>query len=54
MKLKQPNFISDMIARVNKMEIFICEDCNTLATIEKNENTITLNKCECMTLEWKE
>jgi len=34
--------------------VFICDGCDTLATVSKSENTITINKCECLTLEWSE
>lgn len=36
------------------MEIFICDGCDTLATVERNADTITINKCKCLTLDWKE
>lgn len=31
------------------MEIFICESCSTLATVEMVGNTIQITKCECQT-----
>jgi hypothetical protein len=34
--------------------VFICDNCDTLATVSRNENTITINKCECVTLDWNE
>jgi len=34
--------------------VFICDGCDTLATVSQNENTITIDKCECLTLDWSE
>ena len=34
------------------MDIFICDECDTLATIGGEGNTITINKCKCVTLDW--
>jgi len=34
------------------MDIFICDECDTLATMSVESNTITLNKCKCLTLDW--
>jgi len=36
------------------MELFICDNCDTLATVEQKENTLVVNKCACLTLDWKE
>jgi len=36
------------------MELFLCDNCDTLATVEKNGNTIIVNKCKCLTLDWTE
>lgn len=36
------------------MELFICDNCDTLASVEKNGNTIKIVKCQCLTLDWKE
>jgi hypothetical protein len=32
--------------------VFICDGCDTLATVSQSGNTITINKCECLTLDW--
>lgn len=36
------------------MELFICDNCDTLASVERNKDTITINKCKCLTLDWKD
>jgi len=36
----------------NELNIFICDECDTLATMSVEGDTITLNKCKCLTLEW--
>ena len=32
--------------------VFICDECDTLAIVSKEGNTITINKCECIALDW--
>ena len=32
--------------------VFICDECDTLATVSKQGNTIIINKCECLSLDW--
>ena len=34
--------------------VFICDECDTLATVSVVNDTITLVKCQCLALEWKE
>jgi len=34
--------------------IFICDECDTLAMVSMSGNTITIQKCACLTLDWKE
>jgi len=34
--------------------VFICEDCDTLATVSVDSDTITINPCKCVTLDWNE
>jgi hypothetical protein len=29
------------------MKLFLCDNCDTLAQVEKNGNTIKLTKCKC-------
>jgi hypothetical protein len=36
------------------MELFLCDTCDTLATVTQEGNTITINKCKCLTLDWSE
>jgi len=33
--------------------VFICDSCDTLATVSMHGNTITVNQCECVTLDWE-
>ena len=33
-------------------DVFICDKCDTLATVSVQGDTITINKCECLTLDW--
>ena len=33
--------------------IFLCDNCDTLATVSSEGNTITINKCECVALDWE-
>ena len=32
--------------------VFICDECDTLATMSVQGDTIQLNKCKCLTLDW--
>lgn len=34
--------------------VWICDTCDTLATVIREENTITINKCQCVILDWNE
>lgn len=36
------------------MELFLCDNCDTLAIVEMVGDTIKLTKCNCLTLDWKE
>ena len=38
----------------NLIEILICDECDTLATVSVLGDTIQLNKCKCLTLDWNE
>lgn len=31
------------------MEIFLCDECDTLATVELKGNTLTVVACKCQT-----
>lgn len=33
------------------MQIFLCDNCSTLATVTMQDNTITINQCLCTTKE---
>lgn len=33
--------------------IFLCDNCDTLATVWQKGNTIEITKCACVTLEWE-
>ena len=35
------------------MNIYLCDNCDTLAVLTMEGNTITLNKCQCSTNEGK-
>ena len=38
---------------MDKLEgVFICDECDTLATVSVQGDTIQLNKCKCLTLDW--
>ena len=38
---------------MDKLEgVFICDECDTLATVSVLGDTIQLNKCKCLTLDW--
>jgi hypothetical protein len=32
--------------------VFICDNCDTIATVNRDSDTIIVNKCECVTLDW--
>jgi hypothetical protein len=36
----------------NISEIFICDECDTLATMSVVGDTITISPCQCLTLDW--
>ena len=36
------------------MELFLCDKCDTLATVSVHGDTITVNKCKCLVLDWKQ
>jgi hypothetical protein len=36
------------------MELFLCDNCDTLAIVEQVSDTIKITKCSCLTLDWKE
>lgn len=36
----------------NLNNVFVCDDCETLASVSVLGDTITLNKCKCLTLDW--
>ena len=36
----------------NLQGVFICDNCDTLATVSREGNNITINQCECITLDW--
>ncbi len=36
----------------NLSEIFICDECDTLATMSVQGDTITISQCQCLTLDW--
>jgi hypothetical protein len=33
--------------------VFICDGCDTLATVSMSSDTITVQQCECVTLDWE-
>jgi hypothetical protein len=33
-------------------EILICDECDTLATVSVESDTITISQCQCLTLDW--
>lgn len=33
--------------------IFLCDNCDTLATVWQKGNTIEITQCECVTLDWE-
>jgi hypothetical protein len=35
-------------------DVFICDECDTLATVSVQGDTITISKCQCITLDWNE
>jgi hypothetical protein len=34
--------------------VFICDGCDTLATVSVHGDTIMVNQCECVTLDWED
>jgi hypothetical protein len=32
--------------------LFLCDDCDTLAIVSVDSDTITINPCKCVTLDW--
>ena len=34
--------------------VFICDECDTLATVSVDSDTLIVNPCQCTTLEWNE
>ena len=34
------------------LEIFICDECDTLATVLALPNEIQITKCNCLALDW--
>ena len=36
------------------MEIFLCDECDTLATLSVVGDTITIQQCACLTLDWND
>jgi len=32
--------------------VFICDECDTLATVSVESDTITISQCQCLTLDW--
>ena len=38
----------------NLIEILICDECDTLATLSVESDRITISKCQCVTLDWNE
>lgn len=36
------------------MELFICDNCDTLAIVSKDGDTIKIQQCACLALDWKE
>ena len=41
------------IIKDNLDGIFLCDNCDTLATVWQKGNTIEITKCECVTLDWE-
>jgi len=37
----------------NLAGVFICDNCDTLATVNREGDTIIINKCECVALDWE-
>jgi len=33
--------------------VFICDGCDTLATVSVHGDTITITQCACVTLDWE-
>jgi hypothetical protein len=36
------------------MELFLCDECDCLATLSVEGDTITLQPCACPVLDWNE
>lgn len=34
--------------------VFICDGCDTLATVSVHGDIIMVNQCECVTLDWED
>ena len=32
--------------------VFLCDECDTLATVSVAGDTITIQQCACLTLDW--
>jgi hypothetical protein len=38
----------------NLSDIFLCDECDCLATVSVAGDTITIQPCACLTLDWNE
>jgi hypothetical protein len=36
----------------NLSNVFLCDGCDTIATVSVQGDTITIQKCACLTLDW--
>ncbi len=36
------------------MELFLCDNCDTLASVETVNGDLLIKQCACVTLEWNE
>jgi len=36
----------------DELNIFICDECDTLAEMSVVGDTISITKCKCLTLDW--
>jgi hypothetical protein len=36
----------------NLSNVFLCDGCDTIATVSVEGDTITIQKCQCLTLDW--
>lgn len=34
--------------------MWICDNCDTIATVNYGTDSIVVNQCECVTLDWNE